>query len=75
MKKTRTPCAARTRAHILSLVIPAHAGIRYAAASRLEHSRLWNTGSPVESDDDSGEQDAAPGPHGEEHREAVRLGP
>jgi hypothetical protein len=45
-RKTRTPCAARMRTHILSLVMPAKAGIQYAAASRLKHNRLWNTGSP-----------------------------
>jgi hypothetical protein len=28
-------------------VIPAKAGIQYAAASRLNHVCLWNTGSPV----------------------------
>jgi hypothetical protein len=28
------------------LVMPANAGIQYAAASRLKHSHLWNTGSP-----------------------------
>jgi hypothetical protein len=44
--KTRTPRAARMRTHIPSLVMPAHAGIEYAAASRLKHCRLWNTGSP-----------------------------
>src|ERR1700749_3597816 len=27
--------------------MPAHAGIQYAAASRLKHSSLWNTGSPA----------------------------
>jgi len=36
--------AARMRTHILSVVMPAHAGNQYAEASRLEHSRLWNTG-------------------------------
>jgi len=29
------------------LVIPAKAGIQYAAASAIEPQRLWNTGSPV----------------------------
>ena len=28
------------------IVIPAQAGIQYAAASRFNHRRLWNTGSP-----------------------------
>ena len=28
------------------VVIPANAGIQYAAASRFDHRRLWNTGSP-----------------------------
>jgi hypothetical protein len=28
------------------VVVPAHAGIKYAAASRFYHRRLWNTGSP-----------------------------
>src|SRR5258705_1430494 len=35
------------------VVIPAHAGIQYAEASRLNHNRLWNTGSPVFAGDDS----------------------
>ena len=30
-----------------SAVIPAKAGIQYAAAYRLNHWRLWNTGSPA----------------------------
>src|SRR6516225_7112579 len=34
--------------------MPAEAGIQYAAASRLEHSRLWNTGSSAFADDDNG---------------------
>jgi len=29
-------------------VIPAHAGIQYAAAYRFNHWRLWNTGSPAQ---------------------------
>ena len=33
-------------------VIPAHAGIQYAAASRLNHCGLWNTGSPAFTGDD-----------------------
>jgi len=32
--------------------MPAHAGIQYAAASRLKHSRFWNTGSPAFAGDD-----------------------
>ena len=36
-------------------VIPAHAGIQYAAASRFFHRRLWNTGSPACAGDDSGD--------------------
>ncbi|MBR0796140.1 hypothetical protein JQ615_12145 [Bradyrhizobium jicamae] len=28
--------------------------IRYAAASRLKHSRIWNTGSPACAGDDTG---------------------
>ncbi|EJN14507.1 hypothetical protein PMI42_01917 [Bradyrhizobium sp. YR681] len=31
---------------------PAKAGIQYAAAFRLNHSRLWNTGSPAFAGDD-----------------------
>ena len=31
----------------LTIVIPAKAGIQYAAASRFYHRRLWNTGSPA----------------------------
>ena len=34
-------------------VIPAHAGIQYAAAFRFDHWRLWDTGSPVKPGDDS----------------------
>jgi len=34
------------------VVIPAHAGIQYAATSRLNHQRLWNTGSPAFAGDD-----------------------
>jgi hypothetical protein len=36
-----------------TLVIPAHAGIQYAAAYRFHHCRLWNTGSPAFAGDDS----------------------
>jgi hypothetical protein len=35
-----------------TVVIPAKAGIQYAAASRLNHQRLWNTGSSAFADDD-----------------------
>ena len=35
-----------------TLVIPAQAGIQYAAASRLNHCGLWNTGSFAFADDD-----------------------
>jgi hypothetical protein len=31
------------------VVVPAKAGIQYAAASRLHHNGLWNTGSPPRS--------------------------
>ena len=34
------------RPRALSSVMPANAGIQYAAASRLKHGGLWNTGSP-----------------------------
>src|SRR5260221_7751203 len=34
---------------------PRMRGIQYAAASRLNHWRLWNTGSSAFADDDSGE--------------------
>ena len=37
-----------------STVIPAHAGIQYAAASRFNHQRLWDTGSPACAGDDTG---------------------
>jgi hypothetical protein len=33
-------------------VIPAKAGIQYAAAYRINHNRLWNTGSPAFAGDD-----------------------
>jgi hypothetical protein len=33
-------------------VIPAQAGIQYAAAYRFNHQRLWNTGSPAFAGDD-----------------------
>ena len=36
-----------------TLVIPAKAGIQYAAASRFNHCCLWNTGSSAFADDDS----------------------
>jgi len=39
---------------LLTAVIPAHAGIQYAAASRFYHHRLWNTGSPGQAGDDTG---------------------
>ncbi len=35
------------------VVIPAQAGIQYAAAYRFNHNRLWNTGSPAFAGDDS----------------------
>jgi len=35
-----------------SPVIPAKAGIPYAAAHRFNHRRLWNTGSPAFAGDD-----------------------
>ena len=35
------------------LVIPAQAGIQYAAAYRFYHWRLWDTGSPAFAGDDS----------------------
>jgi hypothetical protein len=38
----------------LSAVMPAKAGIQYAAASRLKHRCLWNTGSSAFADDDIG---------------------
>jgi hypothetical protein len=34
------------------LVVPAKAGIQYAAAYRLKRYRLWNTGSPAFVGDD-----------------------
>jgi len=34
------------RTHILSAVMPAKAGIQYSRGVSVEHSRLWNTGSP-----------------------------
>jgi hypothetical protein len=37
----------------LTIVIPAKAGIQYAAAFRLNHRCLWNTGSSAFADDDS----------------------
>src|SRR5260370_1409657 len=37
----------RTPAPHTQFDIPAHAGIQYAAASRLHRWRLWNTGSPA----------------------------
>jgi len=33
--------------HAYTTVIPAQAGIQCAAASRFNHCRLWNTGSPA----------------------------
>jgi len=33
--------------------MPAQAGIQYAAAPRLKHQRLWNTGSPAFAGDDT----------------------
>jgi len=36
-----------------SIVMHAQAGIQYAAASRLKHQRLWNTGSSACAGDDS----------------------
>jgi hypothetical protein len=33
-------------------VMPAKAGIQYAAASRFDYIRLWNTGSPAFAGDD-----------------------
>jgi hypothetical protein len=36
-----------------SAVIPAKAGIQYAAAYRFDHWRLWDTGSSAFADDDS----------------------
>ena len=38
--------------HASLAVMLARAGIQYATASRLKHSRLWNTGSPAEAGDD-----------------------
>src|ERR1700739_2033453 len=35
-----------------TVVIPAKAGIQYAAAFRFYHERLWNTGSPAFAGDD-----------------------
>ena len=35
-----------------STVIPAHAGIQYAAAYRFNHRRLWNTWSSAFAEDD-----------------------
>ena len=39
---------------VTTFVIPEHAGIQYAAALRFNHRCLWNTGSSVFADDDSG---------------------
>jgi hypothetical protein len=46
--------AARHRALLdgLTIVIPAKAGIQYAAPFRLNHERRWNTGSPAFAGDD-----------------------
>jgi len=45
--KTRTLRAARIQSHIFSAVMPRlDRGIQYAAAFRLKHCGLWNTGSP-----------------------------
>jgi hypothetical protein len=41
------------RAKLPTSVIPAQAGIQYAAAYRFNHRRLWNTGSSAFADDDS----------------------
>ena len=41
----------KCRSHTTT-VMPAHAGIQYAAASRFNHCCLWNTGSSAFADDD-----------------------
>jgi hypothetical protein len=74
--KARTPRAARMRTNILLVVMPAKAGIQYAAASRLKHRGLWNTGSPGQAGRRRRRgQGAAPNPHGEERGDAARLEP
>lgn len=41
------PFAGTTRGGILITSYTRHRAIQYAAASRLKHNRLWNTGSPA----------------------------
>ena len=41
------------RARVRRRHTPRKRGIQYAAASRFDHRRLWNTGSPAFADDDS----------------------
>ncbi len=53
--KTRTPRAARMRTNILLVVMPAKAGIQYAAASRLKHSASGILDRPDKPGDDGGE--------------------
>ena len=43
----------RENANAYPGVIPANAGIQYAAPRRFNHSRLWNTGSPACAGDDT----------------------
>ena len=50
------------RDHSLEIVIPAKAGIQYAAAHRLNHQLLWITGSPAFAGDDT-ERDIVAGLH------------
>ena len=47
----------------MTVVIPAKAGIQYAAAYRFYLWRLWNTGSPAFAGDDSEDLLEKP-PHG-----------
>jgi hypothetical protein len=42
------------RVALQKAVIPAKAGIQYAAALVIEPQRLWNTGSSAFADDDGG---------------------
>src|SRR5690242_16275300 len=57
VQSSRETMAARTRSCIPPSAVIARLdrAIQYAAASRLKHWRLWNTGSPAFAGDDTGQ--------------------